>query len=196
MPPAHGGVIFKRTAEPGNSTSTFFQIPFDICKFKSDNKHRRQQKGVRPMKKYQIVNARVDQCSGGPDAAILVGEVGLKSGRGKPFFFTLIECDGMPMIFKTKESVFDWWMDPDSHSDELDKLQAAGSLYDSEDYSEFFEKHDDIDCYDGLRYLIYLIRASWDDTESFIAQTKGKNLDEIEIPKSDVEEEWEEGDKG
>lgn len=144
------------------------------------------------MKKYQIVNARVDQCSGGPDPAIFNAEVELKPSRGKPFFFTITECDGMPMIFKTSSSVFDWWMDQDTYSDELDKLQEAGSLYESEGYSELFENHDDIECYEGLRYLIYLIHASWDDTESFIAQTKGKFLDEIEIPKSDVEEEWEE----
>ena len=145
------------------------------------------------MKKYQIVNARVDQCSGGPDPAILIAEVELKPKKGKPFFFTISECEGMPIIYKTDSSVFDWWMDQDTYSDELDKLQEADSLYESEDYSELFDDHDDIECYEGLRYLIYLIRASWDDTESFIEQTKGKFLDEIEIPKSDVEEEWEEG---
>ena len=146
------------------------------------------------MKKYQIVNARVDQFSGGPDPAIFVGEVELKTTKGKPFFFTITECDDMPMIFKTDSSVFDWWMDQDTYSDELDKLQEAGALYESDGYSELFENHDNIECFEGLRYLIYLLRTSWEEMEAYIENTKGKFLDEIEIPKSDVEKEWEEGE--
>ena len=42
-------------------------------------------------KKYQIVNARVEQASGGPDAAVLVAEVELKPEKGAPFFYTLVE---------------------------------------------------------------------------------------------------------
>lgn len=144
--------------------------------------------------KYQIVNARVDQASGGPDAPILVAEVELKPSNGVPFFYTLIECEGMPMVYKTEQSVFDWWMNPDEHESELDDLQDAGSVYEGENYNELFEDHKGIECYEGLRYLIYVMRASWDDAKTFIEGTKGKNLDEIEIPKSDVEEDWENGE--
>lgn len=141
--------------------------------------------------KYQIVNARVDQASGGPDAPILVAEVELKPSNGIPFFYTLIECEGMPMVYKTEQSVFDWWMNPDEHESELDDLQDAGPLYEGESYNELFEDHKGIECYEGLRYLIYIMRASWDNAKAFIEGTKGKNLSEIEIPKSDVEEDWE-----
>ncbi|WP_458450048.1 hypothetical protein [Fibrobacter sp.] len=144
--------------------------------------------------KYQIVNARVDQASGGPDAPILVAEVELKPSNGVPFFYTLVECEGAPMIYKTESSVFDWWMNPDEHESELDDLQDAGPLYEGENYDELFEDHKGIECYEGLRYLIYVMRASWDEAEAFIQATKGKNLDEIEIPKSDVEEDWENGE--
>lgn len=145
-------------------------------------------------KKYQIVNARVEQASGGPDIAILVAEVELKPAKGVPFFYTLIECEGMPMVYKTESSVFDWWMEPDTYESELDDLQDAGSVYDGENYNELFEDHKGIECYEGLRYLIYVMRASWDDAKAFIEGTKGKNLDEIEIPSSDVEEDWENGE--
>lgn len=144
--------------------------------------------------KYQIVNARVEQASGGPDAPILVAEVQLKPSNGVPFFYTVIECEGMPMVYKTESSVFDWWMNPDEHESELDDLQDAGPLYEGESYADFFENHEGIECYEGLRYLIYVMRASWDNTKAFIEGTKGKNLDEIEIPKSDAEEEWENGE--
>lgn len=144
--------------------------------------------------KYQIVNARVDQASGGPDAPILVAEVELKPSNGVPFFYTVIECEGFPMVYKTEQSVFDWWMNPDEHESELDDLQDAGPLYEGESYADFFENHEGIECYEGLRYLIYVMRASWDDAKAFIEGTKGKNLSEIEIPKSDVEEDWENGE--
>lgn len=144
--------------------------------------------------KYQIVNARVDQASGGPDAPILVAEVELKPSNGVPFFYTVIECEGFPMVYKTEQSVFDWWMNPDEHESELDDLQDAGPLYEGESYADFFENHEGIECYEGLRYLIYIMRASWDEAAAFIQATKCKNLDEIEIPKSDVEEEWENGE--
>lgn len=144
--------------------------------------------------KYQIVNARVDQASGGPDAAILVAEVELKPAKGTPFFYTLVECEGFPMVYKTEQSVFDWWMNPDEHESELDDLQDAGPLYEGESYADFFENHEGIECYEGLRYLIYVMRASWDNAKAFIEGTKGKDLSEIEIPKSDVEEEWENGE--
>jgi hypothetical protein len=39
------------------------------------------------------------------------------------------------------------------------------------------------------------MRADWDDVEAFIKKTKGKLLSEIEIPKSDVEEDWENGEE-
>lgn len=144
--------------------------------------------------KYQIVNARVDQASGGPDAPILVAEVELKPSNGVPFFYTLIECEGFPMVYKTEQSVFDWWMNPNEHESELDDLQDAGPLYEGESYADFFENHEGIECYEGLRYLIYVMRTGWDEAEAYIQATKGKNLDEIEIPSSDVEEEWENGE--
>ncbi|MBR2075492.1 MAG: hypothetical protein IJ977_09650, partial [Fibrobacter sp.] len=75
--------------------------------------------------KYQIVGARVDQASGGPDIAVLVAEVELKPANGASFFYTAVECEGFPMVYKTEQSVFDWWMNPDKHENELDDLQDA-----------------------------------------------------------------------
>ena len=146
-------------------------------------------------KKYQITSARVEQASGGPDAPILVAEVELKPAKGAPFFYTLVECEGMPMIFKTESSVFDYWMEPHAHESELDDLQDAGPVYEGENYNELFEDHKGIECYEGLRYLIYVMRSGWDEAEAYIQATKGKNLDEIEIPSSDAEIEWETGEE-
>ena len=143
------------------------------------------------MEKTQIVNARIEQLSGGPDIGIFVGEVELKPASGGSVFLSITEADGCPMIFKTDHSVFDMLADLDQCGEDLDELEANNLLYASDGYAELFEDRENIEYFDGIRYLVYLIRASWDDTEAFIKATKGKNLDEIEVPKSDAEEEIE-----
>lgn len=145
-------------------------------------------------KQYQIVDARVEVCSGGPDPSILVAEVELmpQTAKGKPVFYTLSEVDGMPAFYKTKESVFDRFMDPTEN--DFSDIVNNHTLYEGESYADFFENHKGIECYEGLRYLIYIMRADWDTTKAFIKKTKGKLLSEIEIPKSDAEEEWENGE--
>lgn len=143
------------------------------------------------MEKSQIVNARVEQLSGGPDIGIFCGEVELKLADGDSVFLSITEADGCPMIFKTDHSVFDMLTDLDESGDDLDELEANNLLYASDGYAELFEDGESYECIDGIRYLVYLIRASWDDTEAFIKATKGKSLNEINIPKSDAEEDWE-----
>lgn len=147
--------------------------------------------------KYQIVDARVEVYSGGPDPAIIVAEVELmpQTAKGKPVFYTLSEAEGMPAFYKTKESVFDKLMNPDEDEDVISDIVDKHTLYEGESYADFFENHRDIECYEGLRYLIYIMRADWDTTKAFIKKTKGKLLSEIEIPKSDVEEDWENGEE-
>ena len=145
-------------------------------------------------KQYQIVNARVDVLAGGPDPSLLFAEVELmpQTAKGKPVFYTLSEAEGMPAFYKTKESVFDRFMDPTEN--DFSDIVNNHTLYEGESYADFFENHKGIECYEGLRYLIYIMRADWDTTKAFIKKTKGKLLNEIDIPKSDAEEEWENGE--
>ncbi len=148
-------------------------------------------------KQYQIVNARVEVLSGGPEPGIVVAELELlpQTAKGKPFFFTIEELDGMPAIFKTETSVFDWFINHAEHESDLIDLANNASVYEGESYADLFENHKGIECYEGLRYLIYVTRAEWKDLKSFIKKTKGKLLSEIEIPKSDAEEAWENGEE-
>ncbi len=144
------------------------------------------------MEKTQIVNARIEQISGGPDIGIFCGEVELKPAGGDSVFLSITEADGCPMIFKTDHSVFDMLTDLDESGDDLDELEANNLLYASDGYAELFEDRENIEFFEGVRYLVYLIRASWDEIDAFIAKTKGKNLEEIEIPEPNLGEEWEE----
>ena len=101
-------------------------------------------------KQYQIVNARVEVLSGGPEPGIVVAELELlpQTAKGKPFFLTIDEVDGMPTIFKTETSVFDWFVNQAEHESDLIDLQNKASLYEGEGYAELFENHKGIECYD------------------------------------------------
>ena len=104
----------------------------------------------------------------------------------------LPKVESTPGFYKTKESVFEKFMDPNEN--DFSDIVNKHTLYEGESYADFFENHKGIECYEGLRYLIYIMRADWDTTKAFIKKTKGKLLSEIEIPKSDVEEDWENGE--
>lgn len=143
------------------------------------------------MEQMKIANARIEQISGGPDIGIIVGEVELKPKTGSSIFLSISEADGCPMIFKTDHSVLDVLIDMDDN-DAFDKLQTENMLYESDGYSELFENSDQIECFEGVRYLVYLTRASWEDVDKFIKKTVGKDLAKVKVPEIDVEEEIEE----
>jgi hypothetical protein len=141
------------------------------------------------MEKVKIMNARIEQISGGPDIPIFVGEVELKPKSGESFFFSISECEGMPAVFKTDHSVLDVLMGEED--DAFEKLQD-NLLYEGENYDGLLEIGDKIECFDGVLYLVYLMRASWEDVDKFIKKTVGKDLAKVKVPEIDVEEEIEE----
>lgn len=143
------------------------------------------------MEQMKIVKADIEQISGGPDIPVIVGEVELQPKKGKSIFLSITEAEGSPMIFKTDHSVLDVLMD-EENIDDFDKLQAENLLYAGEGYSELFENSDQIECFEGVRYLVYLMRASWEDVDKFIKKTVGKDLAKVKVPEIDVEEEIEE----
>ena len=73
-------------------------------------------------------------------------------------------------------------------------MLTRGIQFEDSDYSAVFD-HPEYAYYDLYRYLFFLVRGGWDDVDEFLpAEEVNAYLDEIEVPKSDVEEEYEEGD--
>lgn len=97
---------------------------------------------------------------------VAVVEVELLSDEGKTLFLSLAECEGIPNMYKTDASTFE------KHFE--DPIDEA-----------FFE------FYQEFRYLTYIARSAREDVEKFMAETKGKCFGDFEIPKSDLEEDWE-----
>ena len=143
---------------------------------------------------YKIADAKVgvleDAAIGGPMGGLVVAEVKLVSDD-ETVYISEAEIEGFPQICKTEESTFDAQLDvnkilDDNFSDMLtDHIIAPGS------YEEIFEQKDN-PWYDAIRYVIYLVRCEMDEAQPFIDATAGKLLDEIDIPDSDVEEDYKE----
>lgn len=139
------------------------------------------------MKKMHIVDVKCDAVGGGPFPGTVVAEAKVQEDGGNMFYMSLVEYDAMPNFYKSDESLYELHLNEDLDEEISDKLE--GYIIASGEYDEFFEEPDEE--WDTLfRYLIYIVRGEWDETKAFIANTVGKYLDEIDIPRSDIEEEY------
>lgn len=144
--------------------------------------------------KHLIKSARWEMGEGGfacgPVAGPVVAEAEIETEDGSTAFYTLAEVEGIPNPMKSEESVLELCI-----KDEL-SLEETVIFEDSQidygcSYEDFFSCKDEIEGFDIFRYLIYVVRADFDETDKFIADTVGKYLEDIDVPSSDVEEDFE-----
>ncbi len=144
-----------------------------------------------------IVSARCgvgdDGIACGPVSGPIVAEVKVREEGGGEFFMSLAEVEGIPNFVKTPVSTFDFQKNMNMDPEMLQLIRDNNIQFDDSVYSAVFE-HPEYAYYDLYRYLIFLVRAGLDEVDEFLPKEEvNRYLDEIEIPKSDVEEEYEEG---
>lgn len=142
----------------------------------------------------KIQNVKCDVAGGvgpcGPGPSIAVCEVELLTEQGETKFLTLVEVEGSFNFFENVESVFEKHMDfdtPDEFFMDQNENHMLGGFC---DYFELFEN--EISKQNEIRYLLYVCDSDWDEMKKYIESTKGKDINEIEIPKSGSEIQWEE----
>lgn len=139
------------------------------------------------MNKWYIADVKCDAIGGGPFPGTVVAEAKIQEDGDDTFYMSLVEFDSMPNFYKSDESLYELHLNEDFDEEISDKLE--GYIIASGEYDDFFEEPDEE--WDRLfRYLVYIVRGEWEETESYISDTVGKYLDEIEIPRSDVEEDY------
>ena len=106
----------------------------------------------------------------------------MQSEDGETIFFSNAEVEGMPSIYKTTTSKFEELKNPENEDVEKEEPDL---IYTSGNYDELFNMQNSITPFDGIRYLIFITQASWDETKDFIEKTKGKYLSDVEIPPID-----------
>lgn len=142
----------------------------------------------RIMNPYKICNVRVKQLGGAPFSATIIVEVEFEIESGEKVFYAIMETEGLPMLFKSKTSMYEELVALENDYDEQEKIiESENLLFECDSYEDLFQKEDEIIPELALRYLVYIVREDWDKMNEYIENTKGKYLSEIEIPPSDVD---------
>lgn len=141
--------------------------------------------------RYTIKNARCGRLDLEWDGPLSIAEVELQSESGETIFLNLTDIYRDAICLKTNKSIFERQMKLEEDCDEFyDKLDDC-RMDDYASYDDIFGNPDG-DFYDEFRYLVYL--NSLDDASEYIAQTLGKRACSIEIPKTELEGDWENGE--
>lgn len=144
------------------------------------------------MARYLIESVQYGEAKGGmacgPVPGPIAAELKLRTDSGKEFFMTLAEYDGSPNFYRSAESTFELHIKPEDVTQE--QINMLDSHYMSAGcYEDIFEEQDP-EWYQLYRYLIYLVRGDEKSCRRLVRRSKGKYLDEIEVPASDIELEY------
>jgi len=140
------------------------------------------------MSKYLIESAQCDVVDDMFLSAV-VAEAKIVPDGEAPFYLSMAEVEDTVQFYRSEESTFALQTEPDD-PEEVGEILEQYLLWSGE-YEELFEEADPV-WFPLYRYLICLVRSDWDTCKAFLADTAGKYLDEIRIPVSDVEEEFNE----
>ena len=142
------------------------------------------------MKKYshlKIIDAKY-KAGDDIDFGTVIGELKAEDEKGNIIYYTNDEFDGCPTFLKTDKSVLDLLFNNNPEDEEtIQKLLENSINTDFEYESLLSDKENPL--FLVYRYLAYLVRSEKDKTEQFINDTSGKYIDEITIPKCDIEDE-------
>lgn len=110
-------------------------------------------------------------------------------------FLSEVEVDGCPNFYLTKEDEFDAMVKEDfedeRYMDMMDEayLESIQNI-DLTDYEQMFNDLNSIDSPMSriIRYIVSIIRMDFEEMEMYIQATTNKDIMDITIPKTDIEE--------
>lgn len=153
------------------------------------------------MKRYFIEDAKCGITRGGmacgPVPGHVVASVRYNDGT-ESNWLTFVEVDSILNTFLTEEDIYDMVIEENFGDDEYDFFEThdIGEFNDIElggDYSDVFDsisEDPDNPAVPLIKYLIALVRCEMEDIDHIINLGKGHFADEIDIPVSDVEEDY------
>ena len=152
------------------------------------------------MKKLLIEDVQVGISTGGMACGLVPGHVVVEARirdleTGTVTYHSLAEVGGMPNFVETDVSTFDTQIEENYDDEEAWDIVSTGQTGGYGDYSELyadFEAHEDCDEDHALiwKYLAYMARADWDETNRMKTESVGKCLGDYEIPVCDAEREY------
>lgn len=137
------------------------------------------------MPKYIIMDS-----AAGENEGSLFADIKLKDENGKITYFTIIETDDKPILYKTNMRITHLVTEPDYDPEQLEIVNATKVIYKGENYNALFDNSRDFEPFAAIRCIIHLVRA-FPNCLFFSRELDGKRIDEINIPKTDIEIAWE-----
>lgn len=124
------------------------------------------------------------------DFGTVIGELKVEDEKGNIIYYTNDEFDSCPTFLKTDKSVLDMLFNNNPEDEEKIQDLLDNSINNVFEYEPLLSDKEN-PLFPVYRYLAYLVRSEKDKTEQFIKNTIGKYIDEITIPKCDIEEDME-----
>ena len=154
------------------------------------------------MKRYFIEEVKCGVTAGGmacgPVGGDVVASVKFTEGKKKAKWLTMVEVTGILNVFLADRDDFDKIL-LDDFDEEFTEYMNEHAISDfngiefGEDYSDsFYSMAEDPEnpAIPLIKYLFALMRCSMEETEDLVKKAKGKYADELDIPVTDVEEDW------
>ncbi|MDO4465665.1 MAG: hypothetical protein Q4C49_01490 [Bacillota bacterium] len=115
--------------------------------------------------------------------------------NNETLFLSEVEVDGEPNFYLNKKDEFDAMVKEDFDDDvymdmmEASYIESIGNI-DLIDYETMFTdiRNSSTNIAKLVQYIVAVIRMDFEETEMYIQATKGKNVLDITIPKTDIEE--------
>jgi hypothetical protein len=151
------------------------------------------------MKRYFIEEAKCGVSEGGmacgPMSGSVVAAVKYKENENESKWIYLVEVDGITNYFLTDEDVFDMLIKEDDETiermNECAIREFDGVSLGEGDYDFYsLQENEGNPAVPLIRYIIALVRCEMEEIDALVALANGKYIDELEIPLSDLEEEY------
>lgn len=148
------------------------------------------------MGKYFVNEVKCSVSNGGMACGPVEGTVNVSvnvTEGDKTYWVTNSEFTGIPSFYVTQEDIFDKIGDIDDEEFAEYLNNKYINEYEGISLGEYDEIFDSIKNNSGnpavslIRYIILLTRCPMDSVEEIVNLAKGKYIDEVEIPKSDIE---------
>lgn len=148
------------------------------------------------MGKYLVSEVKCGVSEGGvacgPGSGSVVVSVNVTEGD-KSFWLSNAEVTGIPNFYLTDQDIYEKLVNDDDE-DFYEKLEEKFikefdgiALGEYDDIFASIRKNVGNPAVSLIRYIILLTRCSMDEVEDIVAMAKGKYVDDIEVPASDVE---------
>ncbi len=153
------------------------------------------------MKRYLVEEAKCGVTRGGWACGPVPGNVVVTikfKANNKSRWFSIVEFDGMPNYFLSDTDGHNILMEEEGNDafmafSEKNSISSLDGIDLGGDYESLFSnisEDPDNPVVPLLRYAVALVRCDMDEVEELIEMAQGRYTDELDIPVSDVEEDF------